>query len=319
MKSDFSWCVALSPDEKTAASGGRSGEELYLWRTADGQSLHHLAGPGCSPWGVAWSPDGTSVAWGDTGKKVDYSEPGTLTTPHPLERSFRLADLDFGVAPDTAFRSCLPELGSLSTEPNVNNGWVTVKDGNDSLCTLKTTFSTALTFVSGDRIAVAGFRGMGLYDARTGQLLQEFSGHSSAVHALALSPDNQYLLSSAGDQTLRIWKLDRREPLLSLFFAADEWIAWTPEGYYAASPGGERLMGWQVNNGLEQMASFYPASQFRKSLYRPDVIRLLLRTGSAERALKLADQERGPNQPGNSGRRGPASPCRDHYARSTPA
>ncbi len=83
------------------------------------------------------------------------------------------------------------------------------------------------------------------------------------------------------------------EPLLSCFFAGDDWIAWTPEGYYAASPGGEKLMGWHVNNGREQMASFYPASQFRSTLYRPDVIKLLLKTGSVERALEEADKARG--------------------------
>src|SRR5262249_20397086 len=47
----------------------------------------------------------------------------------------------------------------------------------------------------------------------------------------------------------------RTIPLLSLYSAGDDWIAWTPEGYYAASPGGEKLIGWQVNNGRDQMAS----------------------------------------------------------------
>jgi len=44
---------------------------------------------------------------------------------------------------------------------------------------------------------------------------------------------------------------------------------------------------------MQQTATFYPASQFRKSLYRPDVIRRLIGAGSIERALELADQERG--------------------------
>ena len=83
------------------------------------------------------------------------------------------------------------------------------------------------------------------------------------------------------------------EPLLSLFFAGDEWVAWTLEGYYAASPGGERLMGWQVDNGPEKMASYYPASQFRKTLYRPDVIKRLLTAGSVDKALAEADEARG--------------------------
>jgi WD40 repeat protein len=85
----------------------------------------------------------------------------------------------------------------------------------------------------------------------------------------------------------------RDEPLLSLFFVGAEWIAWTPEGYYAASPGGEHLIGWHVNNGVDKMANFYPAFQFRKSLYRPDVIKLLLKTGSVDRALEIADEALG--------------------------
>ena len=110
---------------------------------------------------------------------------------------------------------------------------------------------------------------------------------------MASSPDGHCFLTCGVDQTLQIHVPERRLPLLTLFFADDQWIAWTPEGYYAASPGGERLMGWQVNNGLEQMATFYPAAQFRKSLYRPDVIKLLLQAGSLEKALEIADRARG--------------------------
>ena len=108
---------------------------------------------------------------------------------------------------------------------------------------------------------------------------------------------------------MRIWDPDRDEPLLSLFVAGDDWIAWTPEGYYAASPGGENLMGWQVGNGPEQVGNFVSASQFRKSLYRPDVIKLQVRTGSLARALESSrSAERHGDHRGGS----TSSPCRDH-------
>ncbi|MGA8348088.1 MAG: caspase family protein [Isosphaeraceae bacterium] len=85
---------------------------------------------------------------------------------------------------------------------------------------------------------------------------------------------------------MRIWAPDRDKPLLSLFVAGDDWIAWTPEGYYAAGPGGENLLGWQVSNGPEKVGTFVRASQCRKSLYRPDVIKLVLKTGSVATALE---------------------------------
>ena len=95
-------------------------------------------------------------------------------------------------------------------------------------------------------------------------------------------------------RSLRVWSPDRDEPLLSLFVAGDDWIAWTPEGYYACSPGGESLMGWHVPNGKEAMGSYYAASSFHKRFYRPDVIKLLLKTGSTERAWKSSAARRRP-------------------------
>ena len=135
--------------------------------------------------------------------------------------------------------------------------------------------------------------GLYLFDTRSGKQVRGFLGHTGIVWAVAPSPDGRLLLSASKDQTLRVWDPDRDEPLLSLFFAGDDWIAWTPEGYYAASPGGEKLMGWHVNHGADQMATFYRASQFRKSLYRPDVVKLIPTTLSTERALEVADRTRG--------------------------
>ena len=53
---------------------------------------------------------------------------------------------------------------------------------------------------------------------------------------------------------------------------SDEWILFTPEGYYDASLGGHDLIGWKVNRGPNETANFFTARQLRKSLYRPEVI-----------------------------------------------
>ena len=174
---------------------------------------------------------------------------------------------------------------------------VDVKMGNAVVAQLETGYERdkicCFSLVQGDRTAIGTTLGyFFLFETRSGELIRVFESHADSVCAVAPSPDGRYLLTASADQTIRIWDPERGLPLLYLFFAGEDWIAWTPEGYYAASPGGERLMGWQVSNGPEQVGTFVPASQFHKSLYRPDVIKLLLSTGSVGRALEVL-HERG--------------------------
>ena len=280
----------LSPDGKLAATSGGADNEIYLWKTADATMTLRLVSKGRGVWSAAWSRDGHAIAWGNR------YEGSPLELNTPLERSFRLSDLEAGKTPDNSFRRAQPTHGGVSLEA-IGRPIVAVRRGGETTAELQLSKENeevcCFTLLPDDRAAVGANFGLYLFDTRTGKRLREFQGHTGVVLTVAPSPDNRYLLSASDDQTLRLWTLDRDEPLLSLFFPGDDWIAWTPEGYYAASPGGEHLMGWHVNNGKEQMASFYPAAQFRKTMYRPDVIKLLLKTGSVERALEEADKARG--------------------------
>ncbi len=271
---------AISPDGKVAATAGGDSNEIYLWRLSDAALLHRLAGKGKPNWSAGWSPDGKSIAWGNTIKFTSVNDRG------PLERSFTLTDLEFGPSPDASYRRARESLGSLSIGPTS----LEVKQQDAVVAKIAPSDPSdtihSFSFVTGDRVAVGAEYGVYLFDARTGAKIREFRGHNGVVWAVAPSPDGRYLLSASGDQTVRIWALDRDKPLLSLFVAGDDWIAWTPEGYYAASPGGENLMSWQVGNGPEQVGNFARASQFRKSLHRPDVIKLALKTGSVATALE---------------------------------
>ena len=79
---------------------------------------------------------------------------------------------------------------------------------------------------------------------------------------------------------------DFSEPILN-FYVGDEgqWIIWHPQGYYDASPGADRLIGWHLNRGYDKAATYFEVQQFRKKLYRPDVINGILEKGSLEEAL----------------------------------
>jgi hypothetical protein len=155
------------------------------------------------------------------------------------------------------------------------------------------TTASAVSFLNPRQAVLANLHGMWLYGTgpkNQGKLLRLFSGPNGAVLSVSPSPDEgRYLLASADDQVIRVWDPGHSRPLLSLFVAGNEWIVWTEEGYYAASPNAEAFMGWTVREGRDRMATFYPAERFRKQLYRPDVVRLVLEKGSVAEAVKAAD------------------------------
>jgi len=83
------------------------------------------------------------------------------------------------------------------------------------------------------------------------------------------------------------YKVPEVSPLVTIFPSQDgEWVAWTQSGYYAASPKGDRYIGWHMNRGLDRAADWYGADQFAATFYRPDVVAKALELGSEEAAFK---------------------------------
>jgi WD40 repeat protein len=114
------------------------------------------------------------------------------------------------------------------------------------------------------------------------------------------SADGQLLAAALNDGTIRWYRARDGQELLALFLTAEEtprWVAWTPSGYYAASAGGEDLIGWHVNNGPDRAADFFGAARFRDTYHRPDVVTQVLRAGDEATALRAADAARGQRQP----------------------
>ncbi len=96
-----------------------------------------------------------------------------------------------------------------------------------------------------------------------------------------IAGNGKLVVAAYGDGTIRWHRLADGQELLALFVHAKDrrYIAWTPQGYYAASPGGEDLIGWHVNRGFETAPDFYPASTFASTFRRPDIVQAALDIG----------------------------------------
>jgi len=121
---------------------------------------------------------------------------------------------------------------------------------------------------------------LSLYD-RTGEPVWT-NATPSVAWRVNISADERLAIAAFGDGTVRWHRMSDGLEVLALYIAPDpetpRWIAWTPEGYYDASPGAEDLIGWHVNRGADQAALFFPASRFRAQFYRPDIIGRVLET-----------------------------------------
>jgi hypothetical protein len=112
----------------------------------------------------------------------------------------------------------------------------------------------------------------------------------SVVHAVNISGDGRLLIAAYGDGTIRWHRLDDGRELLALYVLADKqnWVAWTPEGFYGATAGAFGVLQWQVNRGFDAVADTVPVNAI-PSLRRPDALALVLQEMETARALGIAD------------------------------
>ena len=145
------------------------------------------------------------------------------------------------------------------------------------------------------RVLLGADRSLRLYGAKGLGLWHSPVPLTDGAWRVVQSPDGRLAVAALGDGTVRWYRTSDGVQLLAIFLHADgkRWVAFTPSGYYAASPGGEDLIGWQVNNGQTRAADFFPASRFRQRFYRPDVVALVLQTLDEAQAVQRAEAAHG--------------------------
>lgn len=122
----------------------------------------------------------------------------------------------------------------------------------------------------------------------TGEPLTKLDGHDGDVPAVAVSPDGRLIASGSNDQTVRLWNSKTGELVVSLLHLPGDgrWIMWTPQGYFAAAPASEDLIGWHVDRGPDKVADFVTAGEMRAFFHNRPLVQRAIILASAKEAVE---------------------------------
>ncbi|KIJ13546.1 hypothetical protein PAXINDRAFT_13671 [Paxillus involutus ATCC 200175] len=203
------FCIAISPDDQLAASGDLGGT-IVIREMKEGGEIKHSIDAGGRVYSVCFSPNGEKLACG-----VSRNADGRVY-------AIQVYDVESGEL----------VLGPIKAhEDDIRCVLWSLDDGSQ------------LISASDDRT-------IRCWDSKTGDLVgQPWSGHTSYVMSLLLSPDGTKLASASIDHTVRFWDLRSGDPIEHPLQHADAlWaLAYSPSGEFLASGtiNGKLLM-WRV-------------------------------------------------------------------------
>jgi WD40 repeat protein len=110
------------------------------------------------------------------------------------------------------------------------------------------------------------------------------------VRAVNITRDGRLVVAAYNDGTIRWHRMSDGGELLAFMPLPDRtnWVAWTPEGFYAATAGAYGFLRWHVNRGWDAPADSVPIEDIPGS-FRPAVLPLVLQELETPRALGLAE------------------------------
>ncbi len=282
--------IDVSADGQRIVSSGGNQQETFVWDASKGTVLNRFAGAGSGVWAIGWAKDGKSLAWGNSNMRPD------VDSELPLQHAFRLDDFGVGNPPDPSkYTQVLTEDGHVKVTTK-SPLFLVQTTGRDPEVMILTSgdkvekIYAATCLPKGNAVVVAGSNSLALFNPATAREVHKFVGHTGNVLCVTPSPDGRYFATGSSDQTIRIWQRDQNEPLLSIFVAGRDWIAWTPQGYYACSGQGERLMAWQVTAANSKVPQAHPAERFRASMYQPALLKYIIPAGDLPRAMAMAQK-----------------------------
>jgi WD40 repeat protein len=288
--SQFTQCLRFSADGANLVSGGRSDNEVHIYRKS-GELVRTIkvgVGANRSPYLIALAPDGRTLITAD-----DNIDPPGLEIWN-IDGSFERVLVGLSgpmtnvvTSPDGNF------IVTLSADRLVR---IWSLDGRlmDSLPGHKQ-YPTGLAYAPNGQYFASGGDEVILW-SRFGQKLNEFTGFKNGAGVLAFSPDSRFLFCGDGGGSVHIYDLEQKS--LRHLKAHDGRVyalAIAPSGkYFATGSSREEVRIWNFEGKLQGESRFNqkatrPVSPTYSLAFAPEGDKLVAATTNPEKSLQVFD------------------------------
>lgn len=104
--------------------------------------------------------------------------------------------------------------------------------------------------------------------SRPGAPALRLEGHAGGIYVARFTRDGRRIVSAGEDGTIRLWNAASGQEIARFMAGgAGQWLAMTPEGYFAGSPDAVAAVSVRLGGKL------YSLDQFYDVFYRPDLVR----------------------------------------------
>jgi hypothetical protein len=190
--------------------------------------------------------------------------------------------------PDEALRGARTEAPGIAVENWMNSREPTLLGQPLSLDPYEESRSLDIA-PDADRFVLGADWSLRAFDRGGQQLWRADTG--VIVSSVTIAGGGRTVVAGLRDGTIRWYDMADGRELLAFFPHADgrRWVAWMPEGFFAASAGGDELIGYHLNRGADEPPDFVRLEQLFERFYRPDLLVQRLERNEAPIRAALAE------------------------------